>query len=212
VKTGVRVRYDNPREVGADRVVDAAAAYKYYGGPACVIDSARARRSMRSRPRVITSAGRSAPASASPRTRCSPRGQALRDIAPAGRDRHQHRALVAVRPALRLRGTGRRHGRALRRLGAHMHVIGTGGLAELIARETKIIEVVDPWLTLRAEAGVSYESMNMTAVKLLANKHIVLGVTGSIAAQGGGPASKLTQAGARVDVILTEAATRFVTP
>ena len=38
VKTGVRIRYDNPREVGADRVVNAAAAYRLYGGPACVVD------------------------------------------------------------------------------------------------------------------------------------------------------------------------------
>jgi len=34
-------------------------------------------------------------------------------------------------------------------LGDGTHVIGTGGLAELIARETDIIEVVDPWLTLK---------------------------------------------------------------
>ena len=38
VKTGVRVRYDNPREVGADRVVNAAAVQPKYGGPACVVD------------------------------------------------------------------------------------------------------------------------------------------------------------------------------
>ena len=36
--TGLKVRYDNPREVGADRVVDAAAAYRLFGGPACVVD------------------------------------------------------------------------------------------------------------------------------------------------------------------------------
>ena len=38
VRTGVRIRYDNPREVGADRVVNAAATYRKYGGPACVVD------------------------------------------------------------------------------------------------------------------------------------------------------------------------------
>ena len=38
VKTGVAVRYDPPREVGADRIVNAAAAYRLYGGPACVVD------------------------------------------------------------------------------------------------------------------------------------------------------------------------------
>ncbi len=38
IKTGVAVRYDNPREVGADRIVNAVAAFHYYGGPALVID------------------------------------------------------------------------------------------------------------------------------------------------------------------------------
>ena len=38
VKTGVRIRYENPREVGADRVVDCAAVQLKYGGPACVVD------------------------------------------------------------------------------------------------------------------------------------------------------------------------------
>ncbi|MFC1847374.1 type III pantothenate kinase [Chloroflexota bacterium] len=38
VKTGVRIRMDNPREVGADRIADAAAAHHLYGGPIIVID------------------------------------------------------------------------------------------------------------------------------------------------------------------------------
>ena len=38
VKTGIAVRYENPREVGADRIVNAVAAFHYYGGPAIVID------------------------------------------------------------------------------------------------------------------------------------------------------------------------------
>jgi type III pantothenate kinase len=38
VKTGVPIIYDNPREVGADRIVNAAAAHHLYGGPAVVVD------------------------------------------------------------------------------------------------------------------------------------------------------------------------------
>ena len=38
VKTGVPILYDNPREVGADRIVNAAAAYHLFGGPAVVVD------------------------------------------------------------------------------------------------------------------------------------------------------------------------------
>jgi type III pantothenate kinase len=37
-KTGIAVKYDNPREVGADRIVNAVAAYEKYGGPLIVID------------------------------------------------------------------------------------------------------------------------------------------------------------------------------
>jgi phosphopantothenoylcysteine decarboxylase/phosphopantothenate--cysteine ligase len=48
---------------------------------------------------------------------------------------------------------------------------------------------------------------------MLTNKTVVLGITGSIAAyKGADLASKLTQAGARVEVIMTESATKFVSP
>lgn len=38
VKTGVRIRMDNPKEVGADRIVHAAAAHHLYGAPVIIID------------------------------------------------------------------------------------------------------------------------------------------------------------------------------
>jgi type III pantothenate kinase len=38
VKTGMNVRYDNPRQVGADRIVNGLAAYHKYGGPVIVVD------------------------------------------------------------------------------------------------------------------------------------------------------------------------------
>ncbi len=38
VKTGLNVKYDNPKEVGADRIVNSVAAYYLYGGPVIVID------------------------------------------------------------------------------------------------------------------------------------------------------------------------------
>jgi type III pantothenate kinase len=38
VKTGVPILYDNPREVGADRIVNALAAHHLFGGPAIVVD------------------------------------------------------------------------------------------------------------------------------------------------------------------------------
>ncbi|MCC8082110.1 MAG: type III pantothenate kinase [Lachnospiraceae bacterium] len=38
IRTGIRVAGRNPRQVGADRIVDAAAVYELYGGPAIVVD------------------------------------------------------------------------------------------------------------------------------------------------------------------------------
>ena len=53
----------------------------------------------------------------------------------------------------------------------------------------------------------------MTEIALLQGKRIILGVCGSIAVyKAADLASKLTQAGAQVDVIMTEAAQRFVSP
>jgi len=53
----------------------------------------------------------------------------------------------------------------------------------------------------------------MEPISLLQSKRILLGVTGSIAAyKAADLASQLTQAGAEVDVILTEAATKFIAP
>lgn len=37
-KTGINIKYDNPKEVGADRIVNAVAAYELYGGPLVIVD------------------------------------------------------------------------------------------------------------------------------------------------------------------------------
>ena len=38
IKTGIRIMTENPKQVGADRIVDAAGAFELYGGPVLVID------------------------------------------------------------------------------------------------------------------------------------------------------------------------------
>lgn len=38
VRTGINIRYENPREVGADKIVNAVGALKLYGGPAIIVD------------------------------------------------------------------------------------------------------------------------------------------------------------------------------
>jgi type III pantothenate kinase len=38
IKTSINIKYDNPKEVGADRIVNSVAAYRLYGGPCIVVD------------------------------------------------------------------------------------------------------------------------------------------------------------------------------
>lgn len=38
IETGIKIRYDDPKEVGADRIVNATAAYRKYGGPLIIVD------------------------------------------------------------------------------------------------------------------------------------------------------------------------------
>jgi len=38
IKTGINIKYDDPRELGADRIVNAVAAYNKYGGPLIIVD------------------------------------------------------------------------------------------------------------------------------------------------------------------------------
>lgn len=38
IKTGINIKYENPREVGADKIVNAVGALKLYGGPAIIVD------------------------------------------------------------------------------------------------------------------------------------------------------------------------------
>lgn len=38
IKTGINIKYDNPRELGSDRIANAVAAYTLYGGPCIFID------------------------------------------------------------------------------------------------------------------------------------------------------------------------------
>ena len=73
-QTGVPVLIDNPKEVGADRIVNALAAHHLYGGPAIVVDFGTATNfDAVSRARASSSAARSRPASRSPWTRWRPR-------------------------------------------------------------------------------------------------------------------------------------------
>lgn len=152
VKTGVQIRYDSPRDVGADRIVDAAAVYKLYGGPACIIDfgtgttfDAVSAKGEYLGGAIAPGIGIAAEALFS-RTSKLPRVDLVRPPKAIGTN-----TVHAMQSGLIFGYVGLVEGMVARfraELGEQMRVIGTGGLAETIARETKVIEIVNPWLTL----------------------------------------------------------------
>jgi type III pantothenate kinase len=152
VKTWVQIRYDSPRDVGADRIVDAAAAYKLYGGPACIIDFGTGTTFDAVSEKGEYLGGAIAPGisiaaeALFSRTSKLPRVDLVRPPRAIGTN-----TIHAMQSGLIFGYVGLVEGMVTRfraELGQNMRVIGTGGLAETIARETAVIEVVNPWLTL----------------------------------------------------------------
>jgi type III pantothenate kinase len=152
VKTGVRIRYEDAKGVGADRVVDAAAVHKLYGGPACVVDFGTATTFD-----AITVEGDYLGGAIAPgigiaaealfqRTAKLMRVDLARPPAAIGRN-----TVHAIQSGLLFGYVGLVEGMVARfrkELGPEMKVIGTGGLVELIAAETDVIQIKAPWLTL----------------------------------------------------------------
>jgi type III pantothenate kinase len=153
VKTGVNIRYDNPREVGADRVVDAAAAFRLFGGPACVVDFGTATTFDAISREGDYLGGAIAPGihiaaeALFSRAAKLPRIDLVRPPRAIGSN-----TVHSMQSGLIFGYVGLVEGMVARfraELGDDMRVIGTGGLAEIIARETHVIQQVDPWLTLK---------------------------------------------------------------
>ena len=151
-KTGVRIKYDSPRDVGADRIVDAAATYKLYGGPACIIDFGTAATFDAISASGEYLGGAIAPGigiaakALSSRTAKLPEVDLVRPPRAIGTN-----TVYAIQSGLIFGYVALVEGMVARfraELGDDMRVIGTGGLADTIANETDVIEVVNPWLTL----------------------------------------------------------------
>ncbi len=152
VKTGVRIRYDDPRAVGADRIVDAAAVQKLYGGPACVVDFGTATTFDAIAENGDYLGGAIAPGigiaaeALFMRTAKLPRVDLQRPPNIIGKNTVQ-----AIQSGLVFGYVSLVEGMVKRfraELGEKMKVIATGGLAEVIARETSVLEIIAPWLTL----------------------------------------------------------------
>jgi type III pantothenate kinase len=152
VRTGVRIRYENPKEVGADRVVDCAAVQAKYGGPACVVDFGTATTFDAISPEGDYLGGAIAPGIGIAAEALFSRASKLYrvDIAPPPRAIGTNTGM-AMQSGIFFGYVALVEGLVARfrtELGGGMKVIATGGLAETVARETAVIQHVDPWLTL----------------------------------------------------------------
>lgn len=163
VRTGVRIRYDNPREVGADRVVDAAAVRALYRLPACVVDFGTATTFDAVSAEGDYLGGAIAPGigiaaqALFERTAKLPRVELTRPPSVIGRN-----TIHSMQSGILFGYVGLVEGMVARfkaELGPETCVVATGGLAEIVARETDVIEIVDPWLTLHG-LRVIYELNN----------------------------------------------------
>ena len=151
-RTGVRVRYDPPRDVGADRIVDAAAAFSAYGGPVIVVDIGTAT--------VLDAVtedgdylgGAIAPGISIAADSLFHATAMLRrvELAPPpsaiGRNTvHALQSGLVFGYSELVRGMVRRF---KRELGGDAKVIATGGSARVIENDPKIFDAIDPNLTL----------------------------------------------------------------
>ena len=152
VKTGIRIRYEDPKAVGADRVADAVAALRLYGGPACIIDFGTATtfnavtKDGEYLGGAITAGINLAADALFTHTAKLQRIDLQRPPSVIGRN-----TVHAMQSGLLFGYVSMAEGMVKRfrdELGNDMKVIATGGQAELVAHETRVIDVLAPWLTL----------------------------------------------------------------
>jgi len=151
-RTGVRILCDDASEVGADRIVDAAACYKIYGGPACIVDFGTATTFD-----AISSEGEYLGGAIAPGIGIAAEALFRRAAKLPQVDIHRPPAAIGKNTAHSLQSgllfgyVGLVEGMVERfkaELGPETQVIATGGLAGIIAKETAVISAVAPWLTL----------------------------------------------------------------
>ncbi|WP_067466991.1 type III pantothenate kinase [Actinomadura macra] len=155
VKTGVPVRMDNPKEVGADRIVNALAAVHLHGGPAIVVDFGTATTFDAVSAKGEYVGGAIAPGIEISIDALSSRGAQLHKI-----ELVRPRSVVAKNTVEALQsgiifgfagqvdGIVERMSEELADVPEEVTIIATGGLAPLVLEESRSIDVFEPWLTL----------------------------------------------------------------
>lgn len=151
IKTGMPILYENPREVGADRIADAVGAYDLYGGPTIVVDFGTA-----TTLEAISEAGEYLGGAILPGVEISlealfGRAAALRKV-----ELVEPRSVIGKNTVESIQ-SGALYGFAAqvdglaRRMMAELGeatVVATGGLADLISPHSTTITEIEPWLTL----------------------------------------------------------------
>jgi type III pantothenate kinase len=155
IKTGVKINVDNPREVGADRIVNTLAAHIRYGGPAIVIDFGTATTFD-----VVSPDGEYLGGAISPGLaiasealfRYTAQLRRIELVAPRssiGKNTvHSMQSGVVWGYVALVEGMVARIRRDMGDMGRSAKVIATGGLARLVEANTSCVDVVDPNLTL----------------------------------------------------------------
>ena len=153
VKTGIQIHYDDPREVGPDRIVNAVAAKEKYGAPAVVVDFGTSTNFD-----VVSPAGDYVGGVLAPGVEVSMDALFARAARLVKVDFVEPPTVIgrttstALQSGLVYGFAGQVDGIAdaiRRELGApDAPVVATGGLADLIAPHSRTIERVDPFLTL----------------------------------------------------------------
>ena len=152
VKTGMQVLYDNPAEVGADRIVNAVAAFEKYGGPCVIVDFGTAttfdcvsKKGEYMGGVICPGIGISADALFQ-RTARLPRVEIRKPARMIGSN-----TVGSLQSGLYYGYLGLVDGileRLVDELGAETRVIATGGLGSLIGTASHFIKDVDEFLTL----------------------------------------------------------------
>ncbi len=153
IKTGIKIMTENPKQVGADRIVDAAGAYEMYGGPVIVIDFGTA-----TTYDLVTADGAFVAAVTAPGIRIS--ANALWEgAAKLPEVEIKKPKSILAKETISSMQAGLIYGQIgqAEYIVSHMieesglsdvKVVATGGLGSLIAKETTCIDVYDPNLTL----------------------------------------------------------------
>jgi len=152
VKTKVRIRFDNPKEVGADRIAHTAAAHHLYGGPVIIVDMGTATTFDTVSKEGDFIGGAIAPGVSNAAEALFTRAaQLYRVQLVAPKHTIGTSTVEAMQSGIVFGYVGVVEGivaRIQEELGEKARVVATGGNARLIAGQTKVIDVVNPDLVL----------------------------------------------------------------